>query len=125
MHPSLKAAAFEDAASIDVSLDLGAGVTLPVLGSAIVTLADFRAELRGEDAEAEATGEIAAFTDANSDGEFEVSFSHVVPGDYVLLLHGPPGVFFGTSPALPMSVSIQSKASATADFIITSAEAAN
>jgi hypothetical protein len=125
MNPSLKAAAFEDAASIVVSLDLGAGVTLPLLGSALVTLADFRVELRGEDAEAAATGEIAAFTDANSDGQFEVSFSHVVPGNYVLVLHGPPGIFFGTSPALPMNVSIQSSASATADFIITSAATAN
>jgi hypothetical protein len=43
----------------------------------------------------------------------------------VLVLHGPPGIFFGTSPALPMNVSIQSSASATADFIITSAATAN
>jgi hypothetical protein len=125
MHPSLKASSLEAIASLDVSLGLGSGVSLPVIGAGVITLGDFRAELRGANADPNAPGEIVVFTDADSDGTFEASFDNVVPGDYVIVLNGPLGLTFGTSPSLPMALSIDSDASATADLTITSAAAAN
>jgi hypothetical protein len=125
MHPSLKAASLEAVASLEVRLGLESGVSLPIIGGGAVTLGDFEAELRGASADPNAPGEIVLFTDADSDGTFEASFDNVVPGDYVIVVRGPLGLSFGTSPSVPMTVSIDAEASATADFTITSATLAN
>jgi len=121
MHPTLKAAPIDAAASVDVSLSLGSGVVLPAIGAAVLSLADFSVELRSVDADPSAPGETVIFADADGDGTFNVSFDNVVPGDYTLNLKGPAGLTFTTDPVLPVAVTVQSGASVTASLVILTA----
>jgi len=121
MHPSIKVAPAEDAISLSVNLGLASGITLPVIGTDIITLGDFVVELKGVDAEVTTQGELVAFTDANGDGTFEARFTDVLPGQYLLYLRGPDGLLFTTASALPLTINITADADVTQTIMITSA----
>jgi hypothetical protein len=121
MRPSLKAADITAAASVDVSVSLASGVTLPPIGGVILTLAGFSVELKSVNAEDETPGELLVLSDANADGTFTVRFLNVLPGEYTLELRGPAGLSFGTSPGLPHTFEVESGATVTQSLTITSA----
>jgi len=121
MRPSLKAASIAAAASIEVSVGLAAGVILPPIGGQILTLAGFSVELKSVDAEDETPGEVLVLSDANNDGTFTVRFLNVLPGEYTLMLRGPLGVTFGTSPGLPHTIEVEAGAAVTQSVMVTSA----
>jgi hypothetical protein len=123
MHPSIKAASVEAAASINVSVNLANGVTLPVIGGQVITLAGFSVELRSVDAESGTPGEILALADADHDGNFTVRFSNVLPGQYTLVLRGPLGLTVNTTPAFPRAITVTSGATVAQSFTITAAAA--
>lgn len=125
MHPSLKGAPIQAAATVNASINLGAGVVLPILNTNVVTLADFSIEMRGANAEAGAPGESVTLTDANTDGTFEANFGNVVAGSYILTLKGPAGLSFGTNPAIPFAVTVQAGGTTNASFTLVSATATN
>ena len=121
MQPSLKAASLAAAASVEVAVALAAGVTLPPIGGQILTLAGFSVELKSVDAEDETPGEVLVLSDANNDGTFTVRFLNVLPGEYTLMLRGPLGVTFGTSPGLPHTIEVEAGAAVTQSVMVTSA----
>jgi len=121
MHPTLRAFEIEAAATVTVSLSLGTGVSLPVIGGSAVTLAQLSAEMKSADAEANVPGEVVAFTDLDGNGTFEASFANVVPGDYVILLRGPAGLAFTTSPAFPHALTVGAGADVQAELTLASA----
>jgi hypothetical protein len=106
MRPSLKASSIQAAGTVEASLGLSSGLSLPVLGGTTVTLGSFSAELRSVDAQDGTSGEIVSFTDADGDGTWTVSFGTVVPGDYTLQLRGPAGLTFTTQPTFPLPVDV-------------------
>jgi hypothetical protein len=124
MHPSIKAAEIESAASLNVSLSLGSGVSLPSLGGQILTLAGFEVELRSVNAQEGMPGEIVSFGDADANGVFEARFTNVLPGSYVLGLRGPAGLSFATNPTFPRTIEIESGVSIHDTFTITAASPA-
>lgn len=121
MHPSIKVAPAEDAISLSVNLGLAGGVTLPVIGTDVITLGNFVVELKGVGADEETPGELVTFTDANGDGTFEARFTDVLPGSYQLFIRGPVGLVFTTGSTLPLTINITSDADVTQTIMITSA----
>jgi hypothetical protein len=112
MHPVVKGATLAEAGSVNATLVLGTGVTLPNIGSDAVTLANFKAKLDGEE---------VAFTDANTDGTFEAVFQNVIPGSYSLTIVGPTGMTVTVTPAIPQTVNVDAGAQATVAFTVTAA----
>lgn len=106
MHPVVRGADVTAAASITVTLALGAGVTLP----AGVVLSAFNAKIGAEE---------VGFTDTNSDGTFEATFSFLVPGTYSVSLVIPSGLSVTTSPVLPVDVTVAEGANVTQAVSIT------
>jgi Domain of unknown function (DUF4382) len=125
MHPSIKASPMEEAASLDVSLGLAGGLTLPVLTSGAVTLGDFSAELKGASADPTVSGEIVNFMDTDGDGTFDANFANVVPGDYQLFLRAPAGLDFTANTAFPFDLTVDAAGALTESFTITGAAAAS
>jgi uncharacterized protein DUF4382 len=99
MHPVINATGATMGTTLDVSLVLGSGVTLP----AGVTLGDFQATL----AAASAPGtvlETVSLTDPDVDGTFGASFGFVAPGDYLVDIVQPGGLSgFTVAPPVPFS----------------------
>jgi hypothetical protein len=125
MRPSLKATSVEAAASVSVSLGLGSGVVLPVIGGQVLTLAGFKVEMRSVAAEEGTPGELLPFADADANGTFDARYTNVLPGQYVLELRGPAGLTFSTSPAFPRTIVVESGTAFTSTFTITSASPAS
>src|SRR5690606_5079916 len=101
------------------TLQLGSGVTLPVVGSSAATLAQFQARLTPTGGEARTV----TFTDANSDGVFEASF--VVPaGEYSLTLLAPTGVNATFNPTVPVTFTVAAGATEARAFTIATASGA-
>lgn len=117
MRPSLEATDFQTSGSIDVAVTLADSVTLPVVDSAQVTLADFSATLTpaaGGDAK------VVALADEDGDGVYAAEFVYLFPGDYALGIAGPDGLTITADPAVPQTVTLGSGAEVSADFTITS-----
>jgi hypothetical protein len=117
MSPVIKGADLEFSSNVAVSLKLGAGVTLPVLGDAQVNLSAFNAVL----VNAEGGREPLAFTDANGDGTFEANFKFLIPGAFQVEIEGPAGLGFTTNPGIPASVTATGGAESSVAFTLTSA----
>jgi len=107
MHPVVSGAEVTEAATVTVTLGLGAGVSLP----AGVLLSAFKAKVGSEE---------MAFTDANSDGTFEAVFEFVLPGTYAVTLVAPGGFTIGTNPSLPVDVTVAEGAEVTQAITLTS-----
>jgi len=105
--------------SITATLTLGAGVTLPSIGTppAAVTLGQFKAQLTP----AGGTAVEVTFTDANTDGTFEAAFPGLAPGDYSLTLLNPAGVNVTYDVTVPVAITLASGAAETRPFVITTA----
>jgi len=117
MHPVLMATDFELTGTIDVTLQLGAGITLPTPA----TLADFKAVLTPS-----AGGDslkLPLTLTANTSGTYGVSFKFLPPGSYSLTFTAPGGVSFATTPSIPATVTVASGQATAADFVVTSAAA--
>jgi hypothetical protein len=112
MHPVIKGASASAAATVVATLRLGSGVTLPSIGGTVVTLASFSAKLGGE---------TQAFADADGDGVFEARFRYLLPGSYSLMVNGPVGLTFSTSPVIPAQVDAAAAAQATVGFTVVTA----
>jgi len=115
MQPLVKATDFELTGTIDVTLHLGAGITLP----APTTLADFKAVLTPS---AGGSGTTLPLSSPDS-VTYAVSFKYLVPGTYTLTFTAPSGVSFVTAPPVPASVTVASGQVSAADFVVTSAAA--
>jgi len=111
MHPVITGADIQTTGTVNVSLVLGNGVTLPVVGGHQVTLADFSATLGG--------------TTLALDGTGKATFQFVAPDTYPLSFSGPAGVTFTTDPvatvATPIQVTVPSGQAVSASATITSA----
>jgi hypothetical protein len=121
MRPALKATEFQTSGSVSATLALADTVTLPVVDSIQVALGAFSATLTpaaGGDAKQ------VQLTDSDGDGVFEAKFVYLFPGDYALGFAAPEGVTFTTNPTLPHTVTLDSGATVSADFTVTSAAAA-
>jgi hypothetical protein len=123
MRPSLKAASVAAAASIEVSVGLAAGVSLPPIGGQLLTLAGISVELKSVEAEEETTGELLVLADPDGDGTFTVRFLNVVPGEYTIALKAA-GVTLSTTPGLPLTLEVGSGEDVTASLTITAASPA-
>lgn len=116
MHPVVKATDFELAGTINVSLKLGPGVTLP----APATLAGFQAVLAPAPPASGGTTTLA-LTSADAT-TYAASFKFLFPGDYTLTFSAPAGVSaFMTTPPVPATVTVTSGQAMAADFVMTSA----
>jgi Domain of unknown function (DUF4382) len=115
MHPVAKATELELSGTVDVTLKLASGVSLPSGAS----LAGFQAVLAPA---AGGDGVTVPFT-ANAAGSYDASFKYLFPGSYTVTLSGPAGVTFATSPATPMTVEVVSGQATPAAFSVTAASA--
>lgn len=116
MQPSIKAATFGSMGSLRVTLSKDAGLVLPNINNAAITLGQFKAVLS---AAGGSTKELA-LTDANSDGVFEADFSDVLAGAYSLDLRAPSdSVQFATTPGRPIAVQVGSTAATQAVVLAT------
>lgn len=99
-------------------LQLGTGVTLPLLNGQQVTLGAFSAVLTPVGG---GTSRTVVFTDANGDGIFEAMFKGLVPGQYTITFLFPTGVVgtFGT--ALPLTVTVASNQTVTETITLSTA----
>ncbi len=120
MHPVIKGADLTVSGNVNVTAALAAGVTLPTLNSAQVTLGDFSATLTNAGGSVK-TLKLAA-TAAGS-ATFGASFKFLLPGTYSLALQSPAGMSFTTTPAAPVSVTVAAGQSSTTAFTITAASA--
>jgi uncharacterized protein DUF4382 len=112
MHPVMTATELQFSGTLDVTLKLGAGVTLPTG----VTLGQFNAVLTNSGGSAKTL----ALTDMGG-GVFGASFKFLIPGSYTLNFTAPGTLTFTTSPAIPASVTVASGQETAADFVVTSA----
>lgn len=119
MSPVIKAAEITFSGTVTVTLTKNADVSLPVINSQQISLADFKATLTNTGN----TTETVAFTDANGDGTFEAQFKFLVPGDFSAAIVGPAGVKFTVNPASPAPVSVGSGKQVGVAFTLTSAAA--
>ena len=119
MHPVMTATDFALSGTVNVTAKLAAGVTLPTLNSAQVTLADFHAVLTNS------AGSAKDFAlAANSSGTFGYSFKFLIPGSYTLSLTAPAGMSFTATPAIPsggLPITVSSGQAVQEDFTITAA----
>jgi hypothetical protein len=107
------------ASTINATLALGTGVTLPMVGGAQVTLGQFRAQLTPTGGSAV----VANFTDANNDGTWEVSFPNLAAGEYSLTILPPAGVNATFNPTLPIAITLAAGATSTHAISVTAATA--
>lgn len=114
MHPVMTATEFELSGTVNVSLQLGAGVTLP----ATVTLGQFSAVLTN----AGGSAKTLALADAGG-GAFTASFPYLIPGTYTLTFTAPAGVTsFTTAPAVPATVTVVSGQPTAEAFTLTAVQ---
>jgi Domain of unknown function (DUF4382) len=112
MHPVMTATELELSGTVNVTLKLGPGVTLPPPA----TLGQFGAVLTSSGGSAKTL----TLTDAGG-GVFGASFKFLLPGSYTLGFTAPGTLTFTTSPAVPASVTVASGQATAADFVLTSA----
>ncbi len=110
MHPELTATDFGLSGTVNVTLRLGDGVTLP----SATTLAQVSAVLTND---AGTSKTLALAT--NATGAYAASFKYLIPGSYTLTFAAP--VAFTTAPVVPAAVTVASGQATAADFTIVSA----
>ena len=103
--------------TVAATLRLNTGVTLPMVGGAQVTLAQFRAQLTLQGGSPVAVN----FTDANNDGTFEASFGNLVAGTYSLTVLAPTGVTATYSVTLPVSIPVAAGTTTTQAIVVNGA----
>lgn len=116
MGPVIKGADLEFSGNVEVTLRLGAGVQLPVIGDAQVQLSNFTAVL----VNADGGREPMAFT-AGANGVYVADFKFLLPGTYSVDLVGPAGVSFTSEPGHPTTATVGSGAEASVAFTLTAA----
>ncbi len=112
MHPVVKAIEFELSGTVNVTMKLGPGVTLP--GTA--TLADFSAVLTN----AGGSAKTLPLTDEGG-GTFGATFLYLIPGTYTLGFTASGVTTFTTDPPVPATVIVASGQATVASFAVTSA----
>ncbi len=120
MHPVMTATELEFSGTVNVTLALANGVTLPA-GAA---LTGFSAVLTNSGGSPK-TNSIAL-----SNGVYGTSFPYLIPGSYTLTLEypattlvpTPPVTSFTTSPAIPVTVTVASGQPTSESFTITAAQ---
>ena len=120
MHPVMNATDFGLSGNVNMTAKLAAGVTLPTLNSAQVTLGDFSATLTNS---AGSVKTLALAPTASGSATFGASFKYLIPGSYTLSLVAPAGMSFTASPTVPIAVTVASGAAAQEDLSITAASA--
>jgi hypothetical protein len=116
MTPVIKGAHFELASSVEATLALADGVTLPEVDSTQLTLADFGAQL----VDAAGNTKEAAFQEV--DGVFTARFPYLMPdASYQLSLKVPAGATVATDLTLPIDVTTVSAEVHTFEVTITEA----
>jgi hypothetical protein len=114
MHPVIKADDVSATGGARVAVTLDAGVTLP--GTSV--LSEFSVTLTGSDG----IPRTVPLDDSDGDGTFEAVYAFLAPGDYNVTIQAPAGVTaFTTTPALPVTLTVQGGQTATESFTITSA----
>lgn len=119
MHPVMTATELELSGTVNVTLALGTGVTLP----AGVTLDQFSAVLTNSGGSAKTLPLVAT-----TNGTFTATFPYLIPGDYTLYFMAPttpPTVTsFTTSPSTspPASVTVESGQPTAASFTLITAQ---
>jgi hypothetical protein len=116
MHPVVKATDFELTGALTVQLRAGSNLTMPVVGSAPLTLANFTAVVTASDANTSSV----VLTD-DGDGTFQAVFPFLPPGDATVTFTAPTGVTFTTTPVVPAIVNVGSGQTTTSTFTLTSA----
>lgn len=114
MHPTLKASEVSLAGKINVSLVMDSTLTLPSVAGSVLTLADFKAELKPSTADSTSPGETLSLGAVTSDSA-AATFNYIVPGSYTVTLVGPDSVTFTTTPVM-QNVDVSAGASASAAF---------
>jgi hypothetical protein len=114
LHPVVKGGVVTTSGTILATLNLGTGVTLPLVGGNTVTLGAFKAVLNGQTVD---------FTDPDADGTFEARFRFLVPGAYSLSLVVPTGLTVTTAPVLPVQLQATAGATTTQPITLQSATA--
>lgn len=119
MHPVVEATDIVASGSVKVTLAAGAGVTLPVVNDAELTLGNFTATLTNS----AGSREELPLVDTDGDGVFEAHFKFLIPGTFSVGIAGPEGVNFTVTPAQPATHTIVSGQDGSFAFTLTGATA--
>ena len=111
MTPVIRGGETTEAGTIRVRLELGTGVTLPLLNGVAVALTDFKADLDGQ----------AKAIAAASAGGFEAVFPFRLAGSYDVTIQPPAGLSIVTQPAGPVAVNLAAGGEEVVTFTITAA----
>lgn len=117
MSPVLTATEVQASAGLTVSVGTDAALELPMVGEAVLGLADLKVVL----ANADGSREELPLADADGDGTFEARFNYVIPGAWTVDLVGPAGVTLTTTETRPVPVTLTEGAESTASLTITGA----
>lgn len=116
MHPVVKATNVTFGGNVLAELQLGQGVTLPMLNGQQLTLGAFAAVLTPAGG---GTPETIPLTLTN--GVFSALFKGLVPGNYTLTFVGPAGLLTTFAPTLPITVTVLQKMTTTEVVTLSSA----
>lgn len=115
MHPVMSATEFELSGTVNVTLALKDGVTLP----AGTTLGQFSAVLTNSGGSAKTV----ALTNPGGGSTWSASFLYLMPGAYTLTFDRPASVAsFATDPAVPATLTVSSGQAITEAFVMTSVQ---
>ena len=117
MHPVVKATNVTFGGFVAARLQLGQGLTLPLLNGDTIDLGVFKALLVSA-----ATGDTVqiALTDADNDGVWEAMYKGLVPGQYSLSFVGPAGLLVGFGTTFPIAITVTEKQTTVQLVTITS-----
>jgi hypothetical protein len=115
MHPVVQASDVTLSGTLNVKLALGTGVTLPLIDTHQVTLADFSVTVMCTD------GVVRTEPLVLANGTFGASFQFLAPATETITFTGPVGLTFTTSPASPATATVSSGQLTEADFTVTAA----
>jgi hypothetical protein len=119
MHPVVTGGDIQATGSVHAAMQLGQGVTLPLVNGSPLTLDQLSAVLVVGVSD---TVAVVPLNDADQDGVFTADFLYLTPGSYTLSLGWPQGVQgVSTSPITPEAVSVASGQETTAALTITAA----
>ncbi len=113
MHPVMTATEFELSGTVNVTLTLGTGVTLPTTAN----LGQFNAVLTNSGGSAKSL----ALINTGSGGTYAASFLYLIPGNYTLTFTAPAAIAsFVTTPAVPATVTVSSGQPTAEAFTVSS-----
>lgn len=110
MHPVIKATNVTFGGNFTARLQLGTGITLPVLGGTQLTLASFQAALTPVGG---GTATLITLSDTDGDGIYEAMYKGLSPGQYTLSFVGPTGLLTTFAPVLPLTVTVSERQTTT------------